>query len=95
MNQNKADIMENTEDIMTRSGTVVFLEKNRGSKSEGVYPHLYESADNCIRIMMKDDNPFENTELRSYDGEHVVVHGTMGRSNIFIVDSIERTTNSN
>ena len=62
MNQNKADIMKNTEDILTKTGTVVFLETKKGSKSEGVYPHLYESSENCVRIRMKDDNPFEIEE---------------------------------
>ena len=55
--------MENNEDILTKSGIVIFLEANKGSKSEGIYPYLYESAENCIRIMMQDDNPFENIRL--------------------------------
>lgn len=87
--------MENTENTLTRCGTVIFLEKNKGSKSAGLYPYLYESFDNCIRIMLKNDNPFENTGLRSYDGLQVVVHGAMGRGNVFMVESIEKSFNKN
>ena len=87
--------MENTEDILTRSGIVIFLAANRGSKSEGVYPYLYESAGNYMRIMMKDDNPFENSELVNYDGERVTISGSMGRSNIFIVNNIEKNSDIN
>ena len=95
MNQNKADIMKSTEDILTKTGTVVFLETKKGSKSEGSYPHLYESAGNCVRIMMKEDNPFENAELLPYDGKRVVVRGIMSQGNIFIINSIEKEANKN
>ena len=95
MNQNKADIMENTENILTKRGTVVFIKTKKGSKREGVYPHVYESAENCVRIRMKDDNPYENIELRPYDGMRVVISGTMGRSNIFIINNIEKESNKN
>ena len=87
--------MENNEGILTKSGIVIFLEANKGSKSEGIYPYLYESAGNCVRIMMKDDNPFENTELLPYDGKRVVVHGIMSQGNIFIINSIEKEVNKN
>ena len=95
MNQNKADIMKNTEDILTKTGTVVFLETKKGSKSEGVYPHLYESSENCVRIRMKDDNPFENIELIPYDGKRVIVRGIMSQGNIFIINSIEKEAYKN
>ena len=95
MNQNKADIMKNTEDILTKTGTVVFLETKKGSKSEGVYPHLYESSENCVRIRMKDDNPFENIKLRSYDGMRVTISGSIERGNIFIINSIEKEAYKN
>lgn len=87
--------MENNEGILTKSGIVIFLEANKGSKSEGIYPHLYESAENCVRIRMKDDNPFENTELLPYDGKRVVVRGIMSQGNIFIINSIEKEANKN
>ena len=87
--------MENTEDIITKRGIVIFLESKKGSKSEEIYPFLYESAGVCTRIMMKGDNPFENKCLRLYDGVPVIVHGTKGRSDILIVSSIEKISNEN
>ena len=56
---------------------------------------MYESAENCVRIRMKDDNPFENTELLPYDGKRVVVRGIMSQGNIFIINSIEKEAYKN
>ena len=87
--------MENNEGILTKSGIVIFLEANKGSKSEGIYPYLYESAENCIRIMMQDDNPFENIKLRPYDGMRVIISGSIERGNIFIINNIEKESDKN
>jgi len=78
-------IMENS---MILHGTVVFLEAYRGSKSQGIYPFLYESAKSCRRIMMADDNPFENTKLTVYDGKFVEIKCHPGNSDVWIVDDI-------
>lgn len=80
--------MDETTGIMTRRGTVIFLESHQGSKSEAVLPYLYESSDSCVRIMLKGDNPFENAGLRPYDGRLVEIRGVKGRGKIFIVQEI-------
>ena len=36
--------MEQEKNILTKCGTIIFLDANQGSKSEGLYPYLYESA---------------------------------------------------
>lgn len=93
MNQSKVSCMENAEKTLTKHGTVIFLSSKKGSKSEGLYPFLYESAEICSRIMLKDDNPFENTVLRSYDGQQVEIICHKGRNDILIIDSITKKSN--
>lgn len=93
MNQNEVNYMENTEKTLTKHGIIIFLPDKKGSKSEEVYPYLYESANSCSRIMLKNDNPFENTSLRSYDGQQVEIICHKGRSDIFIIDSITKKSN--
>ena len=74
--------------IETLTGTVVFLDANRGSKSEGVFPYLYVSRDEKIKLLLKGDNPFENTALHPYDGKIVEIVGMRKRNGTFVIERI-------
>ncbi len=76
----------------TLVGTVIFIEKNIGSKSEGVFPFLYLNKDNRVPIMLRNDNPFENRGLLPFDGKTVEVTGTTGRGGVFLISVIRPTT---
>ena len=78
------------EDIKTETltGTVVFLEANQGSKSEGVFPYLYVSRDEKIKLLLKGDNPFENTALHPYDGKPVEIVGMRKRNGTFVIERV-------
>lgn len=69
-------------------GTVVFLKTNLGSKSEGVFPFLYQDQDRITKIRLQNDNPFENRGLRPFDGKAVEIRGSAGRGNIFLISEI-------
>lgn len=79
-----------TEDSKIRlHGTIVFLKENEGSKSEAVVPYLYQNRDMALRkVMLKDDNPFENNGFAPYDGKSVEVSGEVALSGTFIVDEV-------
>ncbi len=70
-------------------GTIVFLAANDGSKSEGVYPHLYQDRETKIKIFKEGDNPFENHGFDDFDGKQVELKGSLGRGNIFVVKEIK------
>lgn len=70
-------------------GTIVFLAANDGSKSEGVYPHLYQNRETKIKIFKEGDNPFENHAFDDYDGKQVELCGSLGRGNTFVVKEIK------
>lgn len=79
--------MENSGKVTLR-GIVVFWEAWSESKSQGIYPFLYESADSRRRIMLADDNPFENSGLIAFDGQMVEIKCHQGNGGVWIVDEI-------
>ena len=60
-------------------GVVVFLPFGAGSKSESLKPFLYIDRDTKVRIWVKDDNPFENRLLSSFDGKYVIIKGNFNK----------------
>ena len=77
--------------VTERSGVVVFLTTNRGSKSESLQPYLYQSRDiPLLRIMYRGDNPFENDRLLEYDGKRIDVCGVLSESGTLIVERIRK-----
>lgn len=87
MKINGIDLQQDTP--VTLHGIVVFLRSNIGSKSEAKVPYLYVNREEKIRLMKKNDNPFENHGLDEYDGKPVEVSGMLIRNNIFCVVSIK------
>lgn len=77
--------MENTQE--TFKGTIMFLPDKIGSKSEAVYPFLYVNRDMYFKVLLKDDNPFENKGLIPFDGKQVELVGAMGRRT-FVVETV-------
>ena len=62
----------------TLEGIVVFLSYSEGSKSESKRPFLYvDRNSDLLRLWMKEDNPFENNKLSSYDRKNVIIKGEM------------------
>lgn len=82
--------MENEQ--QTHKGTIIYLPDAVGSKSEAVYPFLYVARDNFFKVMLKDDNPFENNGLLPYDGKQVEIVGAQGRRT-FIVEKVSLMAN--
>ena len=81
--------MENENSRTRLQGTIVFLKANEGSKSEALMPFLYQGRDVPLRkVMLRDDNPFENNGFYSYDGKTVKVSGENALSGTFVVDEI-------
>lgn len=70
------------------TGTVFFLESNRRSKSEGLFPYLYINMGERVKLLLKGDNPFENSGLKSYDGKSVVIIGTKKTNGTFVIEQI-------
>ena len=60
------------------TGTVIFMLCNEGSKSEGLFPFLYQGAEQLLPLRKKDDNPFEHGSFRPFDGKKVWISGEMG-----------------
>ena len=74
----------------TYSGTIIFLKTNEGTKSECLAPYLYRGKDEPpLSVMIKDDNPFENNALQSYDGQRVELSGIQTETTGFIADEIK------
>ena len=70
-------------------GVVIFLKTNVGSKSETLVPFLYQGRDMPPqKILLKNDNPFENNGFALYDGKSVELSGSTALSGTFIVDEI-------
>ena len=81
--------MENETVRTNLRGTVVFLKANEGSKSESILPFLYQRRDvPPQRVMLRNDNPFENTGFSAYDGRQVEVVGEIVPSGTFVVDEV-------
>ena len=70
------------------TGTVFFLESNRRSKSEGLFPYLYINMGERVKLLLKGDNPFENSGLKPYDGKSVVIIGTKKSNGTFVIEQI-------
>ena len=62
---------------MVKEGIIIFLKQNIGSKSEGVYPFLYVSFNEIIRVYKIDDNPLSNESFFSFDAKTVRLKGTL------------------
>ena len=70
-------------------GTIVFLKANEESKSEAAIPFLYQDRDKQLqKVMLRDDNPFENSGFSFYDGKLVEISGEIALSGTFIVDEV-------
>lgn len=75
------------------SGTVVFVKTNIGSKSEATVPCLKIGNDTpLLKILLRNDNPFENKGMVAYDGKFVELTGELAPSGTFIVDEIADTS---
>jgi len=66
----------------------VFSVGNAGTKSECEYPYVIETDGTKTRLYVKDDNPFENQTVRSFEGKVVHVTGVI-RNGVLEADSIE------
>ncbi|MBR4673255.1 MAG: hypothetical protein IKP00_02225 [Victivallales bacterium] len=73
-------------------GTVVFLQANQGSKSEGGVPCLYIKRGEIVKLLLRDDNPFENKGLLPYDGKYLEVAGKRKSNGTFIVEQISEAS---
>lgn len=71
-------------------GTIAFKLAEIGSKSEGTYPFLELENGDSVRIRMTDDNPFENSALREYEGMTVEVEGEYNENKIFIAKAVTK-----
>ena len=81
--------MENENSRTRLQGTIVFLKANEGSKSEALVPFLYQNQDAPLqKVMLRDDNPFENNGMSQYDGKAVKIFGEIALSGTFVVDEI-------
>ena len=72
------------------TGTVIYLRTNEGSKSECVAPFLYQGRNvKPTRLVLKDDNPFENNGFIKYDGTVVSVSGQLSSNGTFVAESVD------
>ena len=69
-------------------GKIIFKTANTRSKSEGVYPYLQIEEDKFIKIRRANENPFENTTLKGFEGKTVSVEGELNENNTLIVTQI-------
>lgn len=73
----------------TLAGVVVFLRAAEGSKSEGVYPFLYQGREaGVVKIKLKGDNPFENKGFCQYDGQRVELTGARTFAGTFVAETV-------
>ena len=78
-----------SEKNITAEGIVIFLLSNPGSKSEIPLPYLRSDGEKDIRLLLKDDNPFENAGIRPYEGKKVRVRGDRNAKGVLIANEIE------
>lgn len=78
---------EKSEEKKILKGTVFFKKVDEGSKSERLQPFL-KTDDEETRMFLKDSNPFENNQLKAYEGKTVSAQGAF-KNDVFIIDSIE------
>jgi len=81
--------MENENSKIRMHGTIIFLKTNEGSKSEAFLPFLYRNREVPLqKVMLRDDNPFENNGFVPYDGKTIEISGEIALSGTFVVDEI-------
>lgn len=78
---------EKNEEKKILNGTVFFKKVDEGSKSERFQPFL-KMDDADVRLFLDDSNPFENNQLKAYEGKVVRARGAF-KNDVFIIDSIE------
>lgn len=77
------------EDKSVKEGIVVFMQTDKGSKSQSVQPYLYQGNGEMVRLWKQGDNPFEQNALKPYDGKRVCVTGSTDENDILCVSEIE------
>ena len=70
-------------------GRIVFLKTNFGSKSEGQFPFLVLEDGETVKILLENENPFENNALREYEGKLVEAEGEFNENGTFIAISVD------
>ena len=70
------------------TGTVIFMLCNEGSKSEGLFPFLYQGEGRLVPLRKEGDNPFEHGSFRPFDGKEVWLSGDMGEDLTLTVTQI-------
>ena len=78
--------MDENESLETMNGTIIFQDVNIGSKSECRKPFLYVNQNEIFPLFMKNSNPFENNELKEFDGKQVSVTGFMNDKKFVITE---------
>lgn len=68
---------EKENSVITLQGTVIFKLMNEGSKSEGNFPFLKIDDESIIAIYLENSNPFENNNLKEFEGKEITAEGTM------------------
>ena len=86
--ENEENKIQEQENISTLQGTIIFLKQNTGSKSEKLQPFLYQGQAQLIPLFMANSNPFENNELKAFDGKSVQISGKM-QNTTFVVQQIQ------
>jgi len=71
------------------TGIIIFMLCNEGSKSEGLFPFLYQGAGQLLPLRKKDDNPFEHGSFRPFDGKKVQIFGEMSEDLTLTVTQIQ------
>ena len=94
-NQTQIEPEQNSEpEMLTLTGKVVFKLANEGSKSESSQPYLLTSEGKEIHLYLEASNPFENNQLKKYEGKEVTVCG-LNKDNTFIIEKIENLMKEN
>lgn len=76
------------EAIPEMKGIIIFKESNKKSKSQGFFPYLETEDGRQIKIRMINENPFENSTLKEYEGKAVEVEGEITDTGTLIAESI-------
>ena len=69
-------------------GIIVFVLLNKGTKSEGFFPFLYEGKGNFTQLFLKGEINVKNAFL-SFDGKRVEITGERKDKDVLIVDTIK------
>lgn len=78
--------MDKDKNQLELEGTVVFIQMNAGSKSEAIQPVLYINENEYHQLYMENSNPFENNELRKFDGRKVNVKGVIENNKLTVFE---------